>query len=543
MKKQLWPCAIVLATALSLGACTGGGTAQQGAAADMLTVSAPNSAPTFTNNFNPFTGTAPGLNVMYEPLVATNRAKGGEVVPWLAEKWSWSDGGRTATFRLRPGVTFSDGSPLTAKDVHFSLDLLLKNPKVGGASYEKVEVVGDDSVAVTWQDPAYQQLPDLEIVRIVRAGLWSGRDPLTHVDKKPVGTGPFALETFSPQAVTMASRAGYWGGKMAMPHLKYTAATSANIQTQLQSNTVDFCTCDVDAKSYLKADPENHHFIMAWDGAVVSLQLNNARAPFSDVAVRRAFAQAVDTAQIAELSSSKLPIQQPQASPTGLSSKVYEDWIDPAYAKPRAHDPAAAEATLADAGYSVQDGSLVKDGKKIPVEYVVPSDTPFLKTIAQLVVEQIRESLGIEVKLVSGPGANTGPTIAKGDFDLAANWMSSGSGIYAALRQFDGTKAEPLGTEAINNPVRFRNDDFDRLLAKMAGTADEAELKKLGAQAQDVFVDQVPTVPLFVSGAAGVANSARWTGWPEAENPDYLANTGSGTEFITTLKHLKPAEG
>jgi peptide/nickel transport system substrate-binding protein len=124
---------------------------------------------------------------------------------------------------------------------------------------------------------------------------------------------------------------------------------------------------------------------------------------------------------------------------------------------------------------------------------------------------------------------------------MAANWVSSGRGIYAAMNQFNGALTAPVGSDANSNPVRFRNADFDKLLAQMSGTDDEATLKTLGIEAQKIFADQVPTIPLFDSGAAGVANTARWTGWPDAEKPDYLANTGSGTEFITTLKNLKPA--
>jgi peptide/nickel transport system substrate-binding protein len=547
MRKRLWPGALALGLALSLGACSSGATKQTPGASDTITVEAPNSAPTFTNNFNPFSAseTGPGLNIIYEPLVATNRAKGGTLIPWLAKSWTWSADGRTATFVIRPGVTFSDGNPLTQQDVLYSLELPLKNPKVAGADYTSVKAVGSDKVAVTWKDPAYQSLLNVKNINIVEKKLWSGRDPLTYVDKKPVGTGPFSIKTFSPQAVTMASRSDYWGGKPAMRDLRYVAATSANVQTQLQNNSIDFCTCDIDAKSYVSSDPKNHHFIMAWDGSVVSVMLNNAKAPFNDVNVRRAFASAVDIDAIAKLSSSKLPLTQPPASRTGLSTKTYEGWIDPKYLTPRRQDVAAAKADLRAGGWSVRGGALTKGGKKYPITYVAPSDTPFLKTIGQLVVQQIQQSLGIKVTLSGGSGANTGSDINKGKFDMAATWLSRGDSMYYALQQFDGRLIQPLGTESVggNNTVRWKNGDFDKILSQMAGTDDESRLKALSKQAQAIFVDQVPTIPLFSSGAAGVASTLRWTGWPDAENPAYLANTGSGSEFITTLLHLKPATG
>ncbi|MFI6930755.1 ABC transporter substrate-binding protein [Streptomyces sp. NPDC050287] len=546
MRKRLGraaPCAIAVGLALSLAACSAGTAKQASATTGTINVEAPNSAPTFTNNFNPFSqsDTGPGLNIVYEPLVASNRAKGGVLIPWLAKSWTWSDGGRTAVLTIRPGVKFSDGNPLTADDVVYSLNLLLKNPKLGGATYSAVKAAGSDAVAVTWKSAAYQQLGDLKNINIIEQKLWGNRNPLTYVDKTPVGTGPFTVKAFSPQAVTMAARTDYWGGKPAMANLKYIAATSANIQTQLQNNSIDFCTCDIDAKSYVAADPKNHHFIMAWDGSVVSVMLNNAKAPFNDVNVRRAFADAVDNEAITKLASSKLPIVEPPASPTGLSTKTYQDWIDPKYLAPRKQDVAAAKASLQAGGYTVQSGQLTKDGKALPVTFVAPSDTPFIMTIAQLVVQQVKQTLGIDVKLRGG--ANTGDEIAKGQYDLAATWLSSGEGIYTALNQLNGNLAVPIGTEASNNSVRFRNSAYDSILARMAGTEDQNKLKKLGMQAQAIFVDQVPTIPLFSSGAAGAANAAHWTGWPPAAEPDYLADTGSGTELITTLMHLTAAKG
>jgi peptide/nickel transport system substrate-binding protein len=542
MRKTLWLGAVTLGLTLMAAGCTSGATQPKSAAASgTLTVQAPNSPPTFVDNFNPFTGEAPGLNIIYEPLVASNRAKGGQLVPWLAESWTWSADGRTATFKLRPGVKFSDGSPLTAEDVQWTYELRLKNPKVGGAPYSAVAITGKDTVAVTWKEPAYQQLGDLQDIPIVRQQLWASRNPLTYVDKSPVGTGPFKLAKFSPQGVTMTDRTDYWGGAFQVQNLKYAAATSANIQTQLQNGSIDFCTCDVDAKSYVAGDPGKRKFIMAWDGAVVSVLLNNGKAPFDDVNVRRAFALAVDNEAVAKLSSSKLPIIQPPASPSGLNHHVYTDWIAPDLSAPRKQDVTAAKQALATAGYTVQNGVLTKAGKQYPVRYVAPSDTPFLKTVAQLVVEQIRQSLGVSVQLVGGPGSNISDAVSKGNYDMAANWMSSGRGIYPAMNQFNGALTAPVGTDASSNQVRFKNAAFDKLLAQMSGTDDEATLKKLGAQAQAIFADQVPTIPLFDSGAAGVANTARWTGWPDPEKPDYLANTGSGTEFITTLKNLEPA--
>lgn len=73
---------------------------------------------TFTRNFNPFTTNSAPMTgqAIYEPLLIVNPLNG-EITPWLAESWAMSEGATALTFHLRPGVTWSDGRPLVAKDV------------------------------------------------------------------------------------------------------------------------------------------------------------------------------------------------------------------------------------------------------------------------------------------------------------------------------------------------------------------------------------------------------------------------------------------
>src|SRR3954469_12143080 len=80
----------------------------------------------FVRNFNPYTATSlPSggfvRGAMYEPLIITTQAGGGHQYPWLAQSWKWSNGGKTLTLNIRPGVKWSDGKTLTATDVAYSL--------------------------------------------------------------------------------------------------------------------------------------------------------------------------------------------------------------------------------------------------------------------------------------------------------------------------------------------------------------------------------------------------------------------------------------
>ena len=77
-------------------------------------------------NFNPYTATSlPSggfvKGAFYEPLIVTTAAGGGHQYPWLAQSWKWSNGNKTLTLNIRKGVKWSDGKPLTAADVVYSL--------------------------------------------------------------------------------------------------------------------------------------------------------------------------------------------------------------------------------------------------------------------------------------------------------------------------------------------------------------------------------------------------------------------------------------
>jgi peptide/nickel transport system substrate-binding protein len=112
------------------GASTAPGSGKPSPAADtFLTVSIEQQA-SWVRNFNPLLAAGnvrwPTVAGIYEPLLVYNTMKG-EFTPWLASKYEWSNGNKTLTFTIRPGVKWSDGQPFTAKDVAFTFGLLKKH--------------------------------------------------------------------------------------------------------------------------------------------------------------------------------------------------------------------------------------------------------------------------------------------------------------------------------------------------------------------------------------------------------------------------------
>lgn len=149
------------------------------------------------------------LGNVYEPLVALDaemRAR-----PCLAESWSNPDT-VTWTFRLRPGVTFHDGTPLTAADVVYSLTRPLREPGLKVSSYlaavSEVSAAGT-AVVIRTKWPNALLLVNLSFVPIVPRGSTTGS-----LESRPNGTGPWRVEEWTPgRTLRLRRNPGYWGSR------------------------------------------------------------------------------------------------------------------------------------------------------------------------------------------------------------------------------------------------------------------------------------------------------------------------------------------
>src|SRR5215470_14340437 len=140
---------LVLAGALTIGitACSSSpGSSSPGTAKGHPLVIVSNAGQTFTQSFNPFVSTSLGNSnsttaLIYEPLLMFNIMRPAQPpIPWLATAYQWSNGGKTLTLTIRKGVKFSDGKPMTARDVAFSFNLLRKNPSLTPSSPPPVPI-------------------------------------------------------------------------------------------------------------------------------------------------------------------------------------------------------------------------------------------------------------------------------------------------------------------------------------------------------------------------------------------------------------------
>ncbi|MGD0604104.1 MAG: ABC transporter substrate-binding protein [Streptosporangiaceae bacterium] len=245
------------------------------------------------------------LDKIFEPLYITSPA--GQLVPWLAQGHTVSTDGKTWTFALRPGVKFSDGKPVTADDVVFSilraagdangplsfLDFAIKSLKADGAS----------SVVATLSQPWAPFLSDISVFANAIVPRDFGGQSASAFFASPVGTGPFTLKSFTKGGnVSLERNPHYWqAGKPYLDAVNFAYISDDNQRVlQLKSGEVQVISTVPPAQvSALAAD--SSVVLQEFPSWAADLLFFNEKVPqFADRNVRRAINYALDIPAIAK---------------------------------------------------------------------------------------------------------------------------------------------------------------------------------------------------------------------------------------------------
>ncbi|MDR1799602.1 MAG: ABC transporter substrate-binding protein [Bifidobacteriaceae bacterium] len=236
---------------------------------------------------------------IYERLVKLG-ADGATIEPCLATEWTIAEDGLSAVFKLRDGVLFSDGSPMTAQDVAFSLTRAADQEGSWGFLFspvKTVEATGDLEITITLSEPFAPLLPAL-------ATFAASIYPEAAVDNlgtTPIGTGAFMLGEWKKGAsLTLVKNPNYWQeGLPTLDSVTFNVVGDDNARVlQLQSGEAD--VLDGLAPAQIAALEDAGMQIKTVEGtAVVWVILNEAKEPLQDKNVRLALAWAMDRETIA----------------------------------------------------------------------------------------------------------------------------------------------------------------------------------------------------------------------------------------------------
>jgi peptide/nickel transport system substrate-binding protein len=424
------------------------------------------------------------LNV-YEGLVEIDQS--GEIVPLLAKDWTLSDDLTTYTFNLQEDVTFSNGDEFTAEDVKFSFDRVktdwVTSLKAKMDVVDSVEVVSDTEVAVHLSAPSNAWLFDIA----TPVGAIFSSEGIADLANEPVGTGPYAVESWAPnENIKLVTRDDYWGeapGVKAVT-LQYFADATATTNA-LRTGDVD-AIVNLQAPELVSTFEEDDAFTVTTgtSNGEVSLAMNNRAAPFDDVRVRQAVLYALDKQAILDTAWNGFgSLVATHSTPT---DPYFIDLNDE-----YPFDPEKAKELLADAGHESLD-----------ITYKVPT-RPYAQAVSEIVVSQLKD-VGINATIESSefPAVWLEDVFTNHNYQLTTVLAVEARDLLTVFNNpdyyigYDNSKIAPIAAEAAS--------------ADMAGYIEGMQKvqKQIVADAASGVLFLFPNIVITKSGLEGVPENA-----------------------------------
>jgi len=430
---------------------------------------------------------------IFSTLVRYQLVNGGiQVVPDLAQSWTANASLTEYTFKLRSGVKWHDGQPLTADDVKFTLDALL-NPKVNAglagvvAAIKETQVVDPLTVRFVTQYP-YASLPVMlgYNIAIVPKHLLQSQDlnqPVAFI-QHPVGTGPFRFKSFTQDtAMEVEANPDYWDGAPMLDGIVFKVIPDGNARlAQLKSGDIDFTVIDPPQLAALQGvsgirvrrAPQVNYYFFA---------INHDLPKFADLRVRQALTYAIDKQAIVKniLKGDGRPATGP-INP--LLGAYYNPDVD---TYPYNMDKAAS--LLAEAGWKKgPDGILVNaQGQKFTLSMNGPKGYPVMEQVLTYAQQQYK-TLGFDatLEIVDWPVHLT--TYVKRQYELLMEWW---------ITPPDPDEYDHYYSTSSDNYWGYKNTALDSLLIKARSEPDPQKRVALYRQIQDLIAKDIPLVYLY----------------------------------------------
>ncbi len=519
--------------ALSLAAAACGSTTSSGPsshATGVLTIDN-ESGGTWTCNFNPFNLSYIGFSLgwVYEPLVFVNTLQNAKESPWLATNWAWSNGNKTLTFTIRKGVTFSDGTPLTAKDVVFTFNMLKKFKTLDinavWSVLSSVTQQGSDQVVMNFKTqavPYFYYIADQ--VAIVPQKIWSKiPNPVNYPDKNPVGTGAFKVGNCTPQNIQYTANAHYWqAGLPKVGTINYPAfLTNDTANTYLAAGKAQWGSPFIPSISkFLAGQPT----IKWWFPPVanVSMFINLTNPILKNLAVRQAMAYAINRQKASTIGEYGY---EPPGNQTGIVTPTFSSWLNTSQAagfgNNYAYNPKKAISILQKAGFKRGSNGIFQTPSGQPLAFTLLNNGGFSDWVAAAaVIQQDLKAIGIQVTPENLAATTYQTDLYTGKYQLGYGSETGGPTPYYELRQWlFSANSAAIGTPAGSNFERYSNAATDALINQYGATTSPATQHSIVSKLELVMLQDVPVIPVTESVDWFQYDTGAFSGWPTPSNP------------------------
>ena len=439
--------------------------------------------------------------------------------------------GKVWTIHIRSGVQWQDGRPLTAADVAFTYNYVIKNNMSQYTTYiagiKSAKALDPTTVQLICAHPMATGFMESQSVPILPEHIWSHVSPTAagsnYAVKLPlVGSGPYQVVAFKKGSyIEMVRNPTYWGPKPTVSKIFFEIYQDADTMvSDFRAGTLDgiwgvppaqfqalktVAGVKAIAYSYYALDDVEFN---CYDNAA-----SKGNPVLRDWKFRNALNYAVDRQKLCAIAYDGLAQPGTTILPPGT-------WVNPDYhwqpsaSQAYTFDLAKAGQLLTAAGYPLKGGVRVdKQGKPISLNLAVPSDNSNQQTEAKLITGWLRQ-LGLKITmsaedsgaLYSAMSNMKGSTMTP-DFDivvwdLVGNYDPGQTMYYFTTSQFD-----------MNNLYFWSNPTYDKLAVEQASALDPQQRQSLIWQMQQIMYQQTPDIVLDYPEDLEAVNTTKWTGW------------------------------
>lgn len=444
---------------------------------------------------------------LFTPIVQLD--KNLNVAPGLASEWEISKDGLLYTFKLNDKATFSDGTPVRASDVVFTLrkiaDPASEALQIAGSfeflDLSKTRAIDEHTVQVGFTQPLASQLVRFNDVQVLPERVYSKGNFRNDYNSTAVGSGAYRLVRRVPnREIVMERRDDYWQTRPPIKTVVFKIiADHGTAWNAMKTGDVDETLITSDTYMREQGNPAhrgkidferfyslNYNYI-AW---------NNRHPLFADKRVRRAMSMCMPIESIVrDLYHGTARAMNGHFMP--------EDWAYNPTVPVIRHDPAGAKALLAEVGWrdSNGDGVLDKNGKPFKFALIIMTGNPVTRQLGQMVQSELK-AIGVDVELQLLDGATAIGQLQRGNYQaLYSGWDLDPDPDPYAL--FHSSQVPPRG----QNFVFYSNPQADRLIVAARRELDQAKRKELYQQLHAVLSEDQPYTWMIQSSAKWALSS------------------------------------
>ncbi|MBB6484730.1 TIGR04028 family ABC transporter substrate-binding protein [Rhizobium lusitanum] len=465
-----------------------------------------------TNLYPPAGGFYPNggiLNQITDKLTYQN-PKTLQIEPWVAESWTVNDRATEYTFKIRKGVTFSDGTPVDANAVAKNYDTFglgnkdLKQPVSEVINnYDRSEVVDPYTVKFYFKksSPGF-----LQGTSVIGSGLVSLKTLALPFDQlgdatKIIGSGPFVVESETlGKQLSLKARADYnWGparfehqGRAYLDGIKYIITGEDSVRIgALLSGQADFIR---QLQAYDEKQVSDQSFAIyaaPTRGVNDSVAFRPDNPLVADLKVRQALLHATDSKEIVDTLFSA---NYPQAKSVISSAAAgYED-----LSSKLTHDQALAEKLLDEAGWTKGTGGVrQKDGKPLSLAVYESLPQPQNKAVLQLVAQQWAK-VGVKLQVLAGTSGNlVTDNVDPAKTPLVVAEVGRADPDVIKSQFYPKNRDALLQKGGLNAKATFSDDKLNGLLEAIASETDSDKRLAAAKAAQAYLLDAAYVIPFF----------------------------------------------